>query len=755
MLGCPLDDDRHRTVPERDGAGHPLPAYTCDDGSELEALSGPPLQEQLRDLTFVHDPESDTLTDNLGAVWARVGGEDPSPEPTTSDFMWPQSSLEEVRQAQELADAGDPRYTWQVDPKLRSGFSQPTDDTEIVARFLREELGWEAFRFSPIPEDSFGVGATYNNAYIRCAPGRTNPLYPNDPEGCAPTIDELRYETVSLDLGQLVRQDPSGIWVVTGWRTLPPLELVVPPSEAETTELLEAFLQARIYGEGAEKYVDVLGEGSPTGEVPLLYATTTGAPYERSKFELVGGPEWPDGLMQFKVRLFAEGGTTVVEHLFLMNRDETGRLGLEYLFNPDTAPTTENGQVVPVQYSFLDGQVTFHAAYPWDYHPSTVTGLPPLTTLYLDDNQNAGLAVVADPLPVGAGCRQGPAPPDAAALARSIRSDPDLEATAPVAVSVGGIEALRLDVVAAPGGSVCDEMGGCPWWWRREASLRMSGCASTCSTSPEGRQGSWPSRSSLRSRASSAGWRPQHRSWTPSSSTRLDGDGIDERGSRDEDSPRPGLGLDPGRRAGGMRIDLERHETAASVEPSVATVASASPSERAAPFPTAAFADIREDPVSDEAAAEFQAILSDMAGENLPGRRAPESPIRALLLHGLTSMMRISPTAATPCLLRDAAVPGVDRILRERYLVSRRTRAGIRARRGSPCLSQIDMGGSFSALLRRLSASSRRLCCSTGVSASLSWSAVLRPLGQRRVSSAGPELEGSIRGTRRLLRSPR
>ena len=31
-------------------------------------------------------------------------------------------------------------------------------------------------------------------------------------------------------------------------------------------------------------------------------------------------------------------------------------------------------------------------------------------------------------------------------------------------------------------------------------------------------------------------------------------------------------------------------------------------------FPTAAFADIREDPVSEEVAAEFQAILSDMAG---------------------------------------------------------------------------------------------------------------------------------------------
>lgn len=53
--------------------------------------------------------------------------------------------------------------------------------------------------------------------------------------------------------------------------------------------------------------------------------------------------------------------------------------------------------------------------------------------------------MLADPMPF----RQGPPPADAEALARSIRSDPDLEATEPVAVGVGGIEALRMDVVAA------------------------------------------------------------------------------------------------------------------------------------------------------------------------------------------------------------------------------------------------------------------------------------------------------------------
>ena len=51
----------------------------------------------------------------------------------------------------------------------------------------------------------------------------------------------------------------------------------------------------------------------------------------------------------------------------------------------------------------------------------------------------------------------------------------------------------------------------------------------------------------------------------------------------------------------------------ASVDPSATPVASSSPTGQAATFPTEAFADISEDPVSDEVAAEFQAILSDMA----------------------------------------------------------------------------------------------------------------------------------------------
>ena len=66
--------------------------------------------------------------------------------------------------------------------------------------------------------------------------------------------------------------------------------------------------------------------------------------------------------MQFEVRLFAENDQTVVEQLFSLDRDETGRLRLVYDSSggPDgpVPATTENGQAVPVEYRFLDGEVT-------------------------------------------------------------------------------------------------------------------------------------------------------------------------------------------------------------------------------------------------------------------------------------------------------------------------------------------------------------------------------------------------------------
>jgi len=48
------------------------PVFVCDDSSQPQALSGPPLEEQLKDLGFVYDSQGDSLRDSLGGlVWTR------------------------------------------------------------------------------------------------------------------------------------------------------------------------------------------------------------------------------------------------------------------------------------------------------------------------------------------------------------------------------------------------------------------------------------------------------------------------------------------------------------------------------------------------------------------------------------------------------------------------------------------------------------------------------------------------------------
>ena len=406
------------------------------------------------------------------------GTPSPSVEPTVSTSatppattaygqLWPQTSLEEVRQAQELADAGDHRYTWQVAPELGNGqlAQHHPKDAEIFTRFLEEKLGWESYLWDEAFAHPEGLDDG-DVVYIRCAPGGTNSLYPADPAspGCAPTIDERSYETVKINVAQLARQGPRGIWVVTGSEMIEPAEQVPPPSDAEITAFLEAFLLARIDGEGAEDYAGSAEDDLNAVErmnqgIPLLYATSSGAPYERSAFELVDGPVWPSGQMLFDVSLFADNGETTVEQRFSLERDESGRLRLVYNVQPDGPGTTENGKAMPVQYGFLDDEVTYSAAYPLEpandgFNDSNRLGIDGL--LPDDDTLRRVLVMLADPRPIEPGCAEAPAAADAEALARSIQSDPDFEATAPVSVTIGGAPALRMDVIGQPGGNSCD-----------------------------------------------------------------------------------------------------------------------------------------------------------------------------------------------------------------------------------------------------------------------------------------------------------
>jgi hypothetical protein len=125
-------------------------------------------------------------------------------------------------------------------------------------------------------------------------------------------------------------------------------------------------------------------------------------------------------------------------------------------------PTTEDGQfLAEALFSLLDGEVTFAVAAPpwqepWD------GGVGDLSTFMLFGLDRSSMMIMADPLPVDAGCEPGPAPADAEALARSIRSNPDVDSTAPVAVRVGGVDALRMDVAFVATETVrpgCRELG--------------------------------------------------------------------------------------------------------------------------------------------------------------------------------------------------------------------------------------------------------------------------------------------------------
>ena len=457
----------------------PAPVYACDAGSQAENANTPPLDETLRDWTLVLDPESDTLSDRVGGVWVREGTEAPSPAPAASGQMWPQSTLNEVMEAQERADAGDPDYAWQIDPGLASDDNLYPWDSAIVERFLREKLGWEEWGIGMSGVFAGASGGPYDEVMlIRCAPGRTNPLYsemPSDVRGCAPTIDDFRYETVRIDVEQPWGRGPSGIWVVTRWELLQPVEprsvydhlfpheslqqvvQVAPPSDAEATALLRAFLGARVDGAGAERYVHRHPEGWDDQEVPILYATTGGSPYERYEIERVQGPMWPTGWIEFRVRLFAEDGTEV-EQSFIAVRQEDGRLGLMYASTTEDLPTTEDGQPIPVPYRFLDGEVTFAVATPDLWDEPWDGGVGDLSTFMLFNLDRSAMMIMADPLPADPACEPGPAPADAEALVRSIRSNPGIDSTAPVAVRLGGVDALRMDVAFGPGAG-CGELG--------------------------------------------------------------------------------------------------------------------------------------------------------------------------------------------------------------------------------------------------------------------------------------------------------
>jgi hypothetical protein len=229
-----------------------------------------------------------------------------------------------------------------------------------------------------------------------------------------------------------------------------------PTAEPAVTELLTGFLQARLSGDGAQQYLNV-----PEDDIPLLYSASSGSPYTRAEFERVPGIDWPYGWTAFTLRLFADD--VVVEQLFFTT--ESGRSKLEYQpdgFGTAIAPTTEDGQPLVVRHDVFGGGVTLRVAHPWIFSDGAPYGrLIPndpdvaATTDGGERNDWDEIFLMADPVSVGADCRPNPSPTDVEALAESLRSEPGVGATAPVAVRIRGAEALMMDLVIPAGQTIC------------------------------------------------------------------------------------------------------------------------------------------------------------------------------------------------------------------------------------------------------------------------------------------------------------
>ena len=172
---------------------------------------------------------------------------------------------------------------------------------------------------------------------------------------------------------------------------------------------------------------------------------------EQAECERAGGRSIPNCIPLSSEFLASFAGATVEG--VVVRGDEAG---VRFSNGETVEFDTRSGWVSNISqtYDVLDGEVTFSAAPPWE------VGFAGPWGLWLDDSSEERVHVLADPLPIEAGCRPGVAPADTEALARSIRSDPDLEATEPVAVTVGGMAALRMDVLAVTGASVCPDWEG-------------------------------------------------------------------------------------------------------------------------------------------------------------------------------------------------------------------------------------------------------------------------------------------------------
>jgi hypothetical protein len=138
------------------------------------------------------------------------------------------------------------------------------------------------------------------------------------------------------------------------------------------------------------------------------------------------------------------------------NREEAWIRGAPRKMWADTP--TVRGAEGPGTFAILHGEVTFRAAAPWRDHAEAYIDPRLFFLLGPGDNgapngDTAAITILVNPVPPEAPCESLRVPPSAEVLVEAIRSNPNLEVTATVSEPVGGIAALRMDVVAVAGAS--------------------------------------------------------------------------------------------------------------------------------------------------------------------------------------------------------------------------------------------------------------------------------------------------------------
>ncbi len=225
----------------------------------------------------------------------------------------------------------------------------------------------------------------------------------------------------TLDVTNSADQIVDSVGVV--WR-----ERVAPAPDAGDVTVLEAFLGARVAGEGAENFMPRVLSGE--ARVPLLYATTSGVAYERFDIERL---QDPDGIEAYNIRLVARDGTVVQQRFTVSSVAVYGGL------------TLEDGHAVPVPFSILDGEVSFEVAPTWE-----VESLGDTHVALVHRFGGSSIVIATEPLAVGGGaCGTIPAPTNAEELARLIFAYSGYEVTEPLPVRIAGVDGFQIDVAVS------------------------------------------------------------------------------------------------------------------------------------------------------------------------------------------------------------------------------------------------------------------------------------------------------------------